>query len=47
VRVPAIVMGSRMPADWADQVPAKEGRSSMVQADPPRGKRKREGSPNN
>jgi len=46
-RVPAIVSGSRVPAKEADKVPAKEGRSSTVQADLTRGKREEEGSPNN
>ena len=45
MKVPAIVGGSRVPAEEADKVPAKEGRSSTVQADPTRGKREREGSP--
>jgi len=45
VKVPAIVRGSRVPAEEADKVPAKEGRSSTVQADLTRGKREREGSP--
>ena len=45
VEVPAIVMGSRVPAEEADKVPAREGRSSTVQADLTRGKREREGSP--
>jgi len=39
--------GSRVPAKEADKVPAKEGRSSTVQADLTRGKREEEGSPNN
>jgi len=47
VEVPAIVRGSRVPAEEADKVPAKEGWSSMGQADPTRGKREEEGSPNN
>jgi len=47
VEVPAIVKGSRVPADRADKVPAKEGHSSTVQADLTRGKRKEEGSSNN
>jgi len=47
VKVPAIVMGSRVPAEDADKVPAKEGRSSSVQADLTRGKREEEGSPSN
>ena len=34
-----------MPADGAGKVPAKEGRSRTVQADPTREKREREGSP--
>jgi len=45
VKVPAIVRGSRVPAEGADKVPAKEGSSSRVQADLTRGKREREGSP--
>jgi len=45
VEVPAIVRGSRVPAKGADKMPAKEGRSSTVQADLTRGKREREGSP--
>jgi len=40
-----MVRGSRVPADGADKVPAKEGRSSRVPADLTRGKRVREGSP--
>ena len=47
MEVPAIVRGSRVPAAEADKVPAKEGRSSTVQADLTRGKRQEEGSPNN
>jgi len=47
VQVPAIVRGSRVPAEEAGKVPAKEGRSSTGQADPMCGKRDREGSPNN
>ena len=47
MEVPAIVKGSRVPAEGADKVSAKEGRSSTVQADPTRGKREEEGSPNN
>jgi len=47
VKVPAIVRGSRVPAKEADKVPAKEGCSSTVQADPTRGKREGKGSPNN
>jgi len=47
VKGPAIVKGSRVPADWADKVPAKEGCSGMVLADPTRGKWEKEGSPNN
>jgi len=47
VEVSAIVRGSRVPAEEADKVPAKDGRSSTVQADLTRGKREREGSPNN
>jgi len=45
VEVPAIVMGSRVPAGGADKVPAKEGRSSTVQADLMRGRREKERSP--
>ena len=45
MEVAAIVRGSRVPAEEADKVPAKEGRSSTVQADLTRGKREREGSP--
>jgi len=45
VEVPAIVRGSRVPAEEADKVPAKEGCSSTVQADLTCGKREREGSP--
>jgi len=45
VKVPAIVRGSRVPAEGAGKVPAKEGRSSTVQADLTRGEREREGSP--
>ena len=45
MEVPAIVRGSRVPAKEAGKVPAKEGRSSTVQADLTRGKREREGSP--
>jgi len=37
--------GSRVPAEAADKVPAKEGRSSTVQADLTRRKREWEGSP--
>ena len=47
MKVPAIVRGSRVPADGADKVPAKEGCSSTVQADLTCGKREEEGSPNN
>ena len=47
MEVPAIVRGSRVPAEEADKVPAKEGRSSTVQADMTRGKQEEEGSPNN
>jgi len=47
VEVPAIVRGSRVPAEGAEKVPAKEGCSSTVQADLTRGKREEEGSPNN
>ena len=47
MEVPAIVRGSRVPAEEADKVPAREGRSSTVQADLTRGKREGEGSPNN
>ena len=46
MEVPAIVRGSRVPAKGADKVPAKEGCSSTVPADPTRGKREEEGSPN-
>ena len=45
MEVPAIVRGSRVPADGAGKVPAKEGCSSTVQADLTRGKREREGLP--
>ena len=45
MKVSAIVRGSRVPADEADKVPAKEGRSSTVPADLTRGKQEREGSP--
>ena len=45
MKVPAIVSGSRVPAEAAGKVPAKKGRSSTVQADLTRGKREREGSP--
>jgi len=45
VKVPAIVGCSRVPAKAAGKVPAKEGRSSTMQADLTRGKREREGSP--
>jgi len=45
VKVPANVGGSRVPAKAAGKVPAKEGRSSTMQADLTRGKREREGSP--
>jgi len=47
VEVPPIVRGSKVPANGADKVPAKEGCSSTVQADLTRGKREEEGSPNN
>jgi len=47
VKVPAIVRGSRVPAEMAGKVPAKEGCSSTVQADLTGGKREEEGSPNN
>ena len=47
MEVPAIMMGSRVPANKADKVPAKEGCSSTVQADLTRGKWEEEGSPNN
>ena len=47
MKVPAIVRGSRVPADGADKVSAKEGRSSTVQADLKGGKRKDAGLPNN
>jgi len=36
-----------VPAKRPDKVPAKEACSSRVQADPTRGKREEEGSPNN
>ena len=45
MEVPAIVRGSRVPAEEAGKVPAKEGCSSTVQADLTRGKREGEGSP--
>jgi len=45
VEVPAIMRGSRVPAEEAGKVPAKEGRSSTEQADPTRGKQEGEGSP--
>ena len=45
MEVPAIVRGSRVPAEEAGKVPASEGRSSTVQADLTRGKGEREGSP--
>ena len=47
MKVPAMVRGSRVPADGADKVPANEGCSSTVQADLTRRKREEEGSPNN
>ena len=47
MEVPAIVRGSRVPADGADKVSAKEGHSCTVQADPTRGEREEEGLPNN
>jgi len=47
VEVPAIVRGSRVPAEEADKVLAKEGRRRTVQADLRRGKWEEEGSPNN
>jgi len=47
VEVSAIVRGSRVPAEGADKVPAKERCSSTVQANLTRGKREEEGSPNN
>jgi len=47
VEVPAIVRGSRVPADGADNVSAKEGHSCTVQADPTREEPEEEGSPNN
>ena len=47
MEMPAIVGGSRVPAEGTDKVPAKEGSSSTVQVDPNRGKREEEGSPNN
>jgi len=43
VEVPPIVRGSRVPAEEANNVPAKEGWRSTVQADPTRGRREREG----
>jgi len=46
VEMPVIVRGSGVPAEEADKVPAKEGRSSTVQAVLTRGKREEEGSPN-
>ena len=42
-----IVRGSRVPAEGADKVPAKEGGSSTVQADLTGGKLEEEGTPNN
>ena len=42
VKVSAIVRGSRVPAERADKVPAKEVRSSIVQADPSVGSRRGE-----
>jgi len=45
VEVPAIMRGSRVPAEGAGKVPAKDGCSSTVQADLTRGKREREGLP--
>jgi len=47
VEVPAIVRGSRVPAEGADKGPAKERCSITVQAGLTRGKREEEGSPNN
>jgi len=47
VEVPANVRGRRVPAEEADKVRAKEGRSSTVQADLTRRKQEEEGSPNN
>jgi len=38
--VPAIMRGSRVPADRADQVPAKAGCCSTVQVDPTLGSRR-------
>jgi len=46
VEMPVIVRGSGVPAEEADKVPAKEGRSSTAQAVLTRGKREEEGSPN-
>jgi len=45
VEVPAVVRGSRVPAEVAGRVPATEGRSSTVQEELTQGKREREGSP--
>ena len=45
MEVPAIMRGSRVPAEGAGKVPAKDGCSSTVQADLTRGKREREGLP--
>ena len=47
MKVPAIVRGSRVPANGADKVPAKEGCSGTLQVDPTRGKREEEGWPIN
>ena len=47
MEVPAIVRGSRVTAEEADKVPAKEGRSTTVQADLTDGRREEEGLPNN
>ena len=45
--MPAIVRGSRVPAEAGGKDAAKEGHSSTVQAGPTRGKQVRDGSPNN
>ena len=47
MEVPAIVRGSRVPAEAVRKVAAKEGCSSTVQVDLTHGKRQRGGSPNN
>ena len=47
MEVPAIVMGSRVPAVEANKMPAREVCSSTVQADQKRRKREAERSPNN